>query len=134
MNDPKTPSACHDCPNCGAPAYIGGPGMPTQCTSRECPFYSEDCWVLHVMELPDEEVGQELDIENEDTQPWIKLPLVIDKLPLGAQLALILGGYKLPAPKPLTPKQQKALDTLDAAIDKIPDPFFLLPEKPLDDD
>ena len=89
MNDPKTPSACHDCPDCGAPAYIGGPGMPTQGTNRECPFYSEDCWALHVLELPDEEVGQEFDIEDEEN--------IIAKFGFAAWL---------PDPKPLASKQQ----------------------------
>jgi hypothetical protein len=31
--------------------------------------------VRHVLELPDEEVGQEFDIEDDEaTDPWIKMP------------------------------------------------------------
>ena len=121
MNDPKTGSAPHDCPDCGAPAYVGGPGMPCQCTNRECPFYSEDCWVLHVMELPDEEVGQELDIEDEDTQPWIKMPSFQDLYATKGRS--ILDGLLPAVPHakvdpPLTPEQKKALKILDKAIDK----------------
>ena len=69
MSDPLTPSAPHPCPSCGEPSYVGGPGMPTQCTSRECGFFSLDCWVRHVTELPDDEEGVEYDIEDEPTQP-----------------------------------------------------------------
>ena len=121
MNDPKTGSAPHDCPDCGAPAYVGGPGMPCQCTNRECPFYSEDCWVLHVMELPDEEVGQELDIEDEDTQPYLKIPSFQDLYATKGRS--ILDGLLPTVPHawgapPMTPEQKKALKILDKAIDK----------------
>lgn len=72
--DPKTGSAPHDCVECGAPCYIPF-GLSPQCTNRQCQHYSEDCWVRHVLELPDEEVGQEFDIEDDEaTDPWIKMP------------------------------------------------------------
>ena len=141
MNDPKTGSAPHDCPNCGAPSYVGGPGMPTQCTSRECPFYSEDCWVRWVMEIPDEEVGQEFDIEDDEpTVPdggWLKMPTLkdqyankggpwrynhtLDDVDTGAQVRDLF----------YPPKVLGILDALDAAIDKIPVPSWT---KPLDKD
>lgn len=55
--------------------------MPTQCTSRECAFYSEDCWVKHVVELPDDEgIGEEFEIEDEDTIPFLKIPSLSDML------------------------------------------------------
>ena len=73
MSDPKTGSAPHDCPNCGSPAYIGGPGFPAQCTSRPCPFYSEDCWVRWVMELPDDGDPLEID-EDAKTSPGLGVP------------------------------------------------------------
>lgn len=83
MIDPKTPSCPHACPDCGAPAYVGGPGFPAQCTSRVCSFYSEDCWVRWVMEIPDDETGVEFDIdEDAKTDPgltWIFPPQVLDK-------------------------------------------------------
>jgi len=143
MNDPKTGSAPHDCPNCGAPSYVGGPGMPTQCTSRECPFYSEDCWVRWVMEIPDEEVGQEFDIEDEDTQRYLKMPSLsdmYDDVDTGAQVRdLFYPPKSLGGPwrythsmNPMTPEQKKVMkDALDAAIDKYPVPSWT---KPLDKD
>lgn len=109
VTEEKTGSAPHDCPNCGSPAYVGGPGMPTQCTSRVCPFYSEDCWVRWVMELPDEEEGVEFEIEDdEDTLPGLygRFPRVSSWLPapkdLGpksaAKQAKVKGGGKLDLP------------------------------------
>ena len=79
MIDPKTTQAPHDCPGCGEPAYLGF-GVPARCSNRECPFFCQELWADHVMALPDEdrEPGQYLDIENEDTQPWIELPTLAD--------------------------------------------------------
>ena len=123
--DPKTGSAPHDCPDCGAPAYVGGPGMPCQCTNRECPFYSEDCWVLHVMELPDEEVGQEFDIEDDEpTVPdggWLKMPSFIDLYATTGRSIVDALTPTVPHAKvdpPLTPCQRKALEILDGELDK----------------
>lgn len=66
----KTPSAPHACPNCGEPAYVGGPGFPAQCTSRPCPFYSEDCWARWVLELSDPG-DPEPDDESRDSRSGI---------------------------------------------------------------
>ena len=62
MIDPKTAQAPHDCPGCGEPAYLGF-GVPARCSNRECPFFCQELWADHVMALPDEEVGQEFDID-----------------------------------------------------------------------
>ena len=120
MTDPKTPSAPHECPDCGEPAYIGF-GLPAQCTSRECPFWSEDCWVKHVVELPDEEIGVEFEIEDEPTHPkLLGLPTLDD----------YLFAYANPPPiKSLVYQQSRA--KVQKAIDETPVPFVL---SPLDND
>jgi hypothetical protein len=120
--DQKTGYAPHDCPECGSPSYIPF-GLPAECTNRECVFYNQDCWVKHVMELPDDEEGVEVDIEDEPTQPK------------GLSLTDYLQAYTYPPaqpsvlpPPPLTPGQKKAMKILDDAIDKVPVPFYLTPD------
>lgn len=67
--DQLTDPAPHTCPECGEPSYLGF-FVPARCTNRLCVFFDQDLWVEHVMALPDEEVGQEFDIEeDEDTIP-----------------------------------------------------------------
>lgn len=121
MTDPKTGSAPHACPECGEPCYIPF-GLPAECTNRECLFYSEDCWVRHVMELPDQtcgEGGEEFDIEDEDTVPFLKLPSLTD----------LLHGYTA-VQKQLDAADTgraivDAIDQLDELIDQVPTPFYL---------
>jgi len=43
----------HDCPNCGGPAYVGGPEFPAKCVEKSCVFYDEDCYVGWIMRLDD---------------------------------------------------------------------------------
>jgi hypothetical protein len=43
----------HECPNCGGPAYIGGPLYPAKCIEKDCVFYDEDTWVGWLMRLDD---------------------------------------------------------------------------------
>lgn len=108
MTIDTTPSAPHECPNCGEPAYLGF-GVPAECTNRLCPFWSQDCWVKHVMEIPDDETGVEFEIEDdEDTLPGLygRFPKVSSWLPapkdLGpksaAKQAKVIGGGKLNLP------------------------------------
>jgi hypothetical protein len=98
--DPKTPSAPHDCPQCGEPAYIPFYG-PAECTSRACPWFNLRCWSMHTMGLPDEEEGEEFDIEEyEPTQPHG------------------LAAW-LPSPKDLGPKSAKLYSDQQRLIDII---------------
>jgi hypothetical protein len=127
--DPKTGSAPHDCPECGSPAYIPF-GLPALCTNRECLFYSEDCWVKHVTELPDDEEGVEFDIGEEDTNPYLNMPQMQDLTAAkGLSLHDYLHGYVHPDPSDdVKAKIKKQLDALDKKIDQIPVPFYLTPD------
>lgn len=71
-----TPSAPHSCPECGQPGYLGF-NVPAKCTNRLCRFWDQDTWVRHIMELPDDG-DPEMEIEDEDTQPFLKLPSFSD--------------------------------------------------------
>jgi hypothetical protein len=124
MTDPKTPSAPHDCPQCGEPAYVGGPGMPAQCTQKGCIFYSEDAWVLHVLELPDvEDPFEDVDTEPNGFAAWLPEP----KLSFPS-LDDYLHAYPNPPPiKNLTYKQQA--DKVNDLIDKMPVPWIILDDK-----
>ena len=121
--DPKTPSAPHDCPNCGEPSYLGL-GVPGQCTNRECPFWSEDCWVKHVLELPDDEEGVEFEIEDEPTIPFLKFPSLADMLNLDNMPSSL---DMLPPDTSQRIKDQ--ITKVEEAIDAMPVPFILTPKK-----
>ena len=121
--DQKTPSAPHDCPNCGEPSYLGL-GVPGQCTNRECPFWSEDCWVKHVLELPDDEEGVEFEIEDEPTIPFLKYPSLADMLNLDNMPSSL---DMLPPDTSQRIKDQ--ITKVEEAIDAMPVPFILTPKK-----
>lgn len=135
MTDGKTPSFPHDCPSCGAPAYIGGPGMPAQCTNghakdgKPCPFFSEDNWIRWIMELPDpgdpepEEESERPDSELTDAE-WSAKHLDIDEEAItepGIGSSTLGGQHTIVWPD----STKKILDELEKLIDEVPEPFVL---------
>ena len=125
--DQKTPSAPHDCPNCGEPSYLGL-GVPGQCTNRECPFWSEDCWVKHVLELPDDEEGVEFEIEDEPTIPFLKFPSLTDLLNIHPDTPT-LSPNQLARLRVAMHNVRGSIAKVDKDIDTMPVPFVLTPKK-----
>ena len=86
MTEPKTKDAPHDCPQCGEPCYLPFTGPP-KCTSRACMHFDQEIWCEHIMETPEDESGEEFEIdEDAETDPYLTYPNIQSPSPLGIDI------------------------------------------------